>query len=366
MNMTTDFAYKFGCGRYIQQAGALDLAGAEVKRLGDKAYLLAGPTAFALTEEKVTASLRKAGVPFVVETFRGQCCEEDAARIASAALREECDVIVGIGGGRILDLAKFAAELANLPVLNIPTSSATCAAFTPLSVVYTPEGKTIGTTFFSFEVGAVLADMDILARQPVRLFSAGILDAMAKWIEVRHYIQEQTGELSADVAAAGTMARQVYERLRECAADACWDVSAGKLTQLVWNTVYLSIAGAGMVSGMARGQYQSALAHAAYELSRRHFTRAADPWLHGEIVGAGLPMQAYYNGEPEMAEEITAVMRKISMPVSWTEIKMLPTAEAWTLLYDEMYQTRFIPDTDEGRKKLLQAMKTVGGWGGRA
>ena len=38
-----DNAYKFGAGRYLQEAGALNLLGGEVARLGKKALVIAGP-----------------------------------------------------------------------------------------------------------------------------------------------------------------------------------------------------------------------------------------------------------------------------------------------------------------------------------
>ena len=47
-----DNAYKFGAGRYLQEAGALNLLGGEVARLGKKALVIAGPRAWAATEGK--------------------------------------------------------------------------------------------------------------------------------------------------------------------------------------------------------------------------------------------------------------------------------------------------------------------------
>ena len=59
-----DNAYKFGAGRYLQEAGALNLVGNEVARFGKKALVIAGPRAWAATEGKVEKSLRDADVAF--------------------------------------------------------------------------------------------------------------------------------------------------------------------------------------------------------------------------------------------------------------------------------------------------------------
>ena len=42
-----DTAIKFGAGRYRQEQGLLEQCGEEVKRFGKKAYIVAGPRAFA-------------------------------------------------------------------------------------------------------------------------------------------------------------------------------------------------------------------------------------------------------------------------------------------------------------------------------
>ena len=59
-------AYKFGCGRYIQEAGALLRIGEEAKRFGKKALILAGPTAWKVSEEKIVRGMKDAGVNHVL------------------------------------------------------------------------------------------------------------------------------------------------------------------------------------------------------------------------------------------------------------------------------------------------------------
>ena len=130
-----DNAYKFGAGRYLQEAGALNLVGNEVARFGKKALVIAGPRAWAATEGKVEKSLRDADVAFELSIYPDQNTYERAKEHALQALTSGCEVIVGVGGGRIMDQAKATAHFAgDLPVVEVPTSIATCAAFAPLSV----------------------------------------------------------------------------------------------------------------------------------------------------------------------------------------------------------------------------------------
>lgn len=78
-----DNAYKFGAGRYIQEAGALRYVGGEAKRLGSKALVIAGPRAWEATEGKVEQSLKQSGMPFVLSVYGGQNTYERAKEHAA-------------------------------------------------------------------------------------------------------------------------------------------------------------------------------------------------------------------------------------------------------------------------------------------
>ena len=57
-----DTAIKFGAGRYRQEQGLLEQCGEEVKRFGKKAYIVAGPRAFAAVKERLIPGFEKAGL----------------------------------------------------------------------------------------------------------------------------------------------------------------------------------------------------------------------------------------------------------------------------------------------------------------
>lgn len=312
-------AYKFGAGRYHQQRGAVALAGEEAARLGRKrAYLLAGPTAFALAGARLCSSLEAENISYVTFLYSGQCSVEQAHLCARDAAAQGCGIIFGIGGGRVLDLAKVTARIAGLPVITVPTISATSAPFTHMSVMYTPDGHWVGTWYLPNEVNAVLADMDFLSQQPKRYLASGAVDAMAKWMEICHPRPEDALRPGGDTLLARLIARQVFDRLALLAPKV---YAAEKPEEAdLWEVCFLSMAGAAMVSGTARCLRQSALAHAVYEWARRFRPKEVKDALHGEIVGVGLRAQGLFNGDPLMTQTLENTLHALRMPMTLADL----------------------------------------------
>lgn len=71
--------------------------------------------------------------------FTGHCSETDVAQLAKES-GDNRSVVIGVGGGTLLDTAKALARRLDLPFVGIPTIAATCAARTPLSVWYNDAG----------------------------------------------------------------------------------------------------------------------------------------------------------------------------------------------------------------------------------
>ena len=86
-----------------------------------------------------------------------------------------------------MDASKLCAVLGDKPVILIPTSSATCASYAPLSVTYNEIGQPLGTKHHNREVNCVLCDMEILSKQPARLFKSGVYDSLAKLMELNQH-----------------------------------------------------------------------------------------------------------------------------------------------------------------------------------
>jgi glycerol dehydrogenase len=339
-------SFRIGCGRYLQEPEILKTLGAEVRRLGNAPLIVGGKTALSLTRATIETSVSAVCRSYRIEEHLGTCNDEDAKSFAELAKKEGLDVIVGVGGGVIMDFAKLIGHFASLPVINAPTSSATCAAYTPLSVRYTPEGRTVGTMHYEREVDAVLADTAVIASQPPRLLLAGVFDALAKFVEIKQRFKEETKDYPLGLNWAYILSKQSFEELSRKTAPCLVDMKNGIISNTVEQIIFTAVAATGVISGIARGSNQCALAHKFYETTRLLYPEAAAPYLHGEIVGVGLLLQNRFNGECENNEALLSLMRENGMPCSIADVGVERTEESFNEYYTRICNSSAINKND--------------------
>ena len=355
-------SYRIGCGRYLHGSGIISCVAEEVIRLGcRRPFVMGGKTALSLTREAIEKSLSEHSLAAHFHTYLGFCCQDVCKEIMGSDEFKACDAVIGVGGGNLMDAAKYCAVLSGKPIINIPTSSATCAAFTPLSVCYTREGRSVGTTHHKTEVNCVIADTSILCRQPIRLLLAGIYDSLAKLYELRQRMQG----ISVDDGDIGLyssyhMSEFAADFLNERLEAVISDTQNGIDSKLISDTAWITIALTGVISGLARGSNQTAIAHKVYEALRALFPAEVYSYLHGELVGMGLIVQIAYNGEGD-AEEFRRKMHSFGMPTSLREIGIEPNEENVALLRDKVLTSTAMAGTtaDEQARfcKVIELLK---------
>lgn len=354
-------SYRFGAGRYFQSKNLLEESGDEILRYGSKAYVIGGATALSLTKSRMEKSFRNCGVEAVWEEYGGYPSYEKIEELGNRIKETDCEVVVGVGGGRIMDLAKAVAARGHLPVVTIPTSAATCAAFSPLSVIYTPEGRSDDYINFEDEVNAVLVDEDVMVTQPPRLLAAGILDAMAKYIEIATHIGDKSKRLDISLDSAFYFAKYLYEVLEKDGIQAVEDLKAGNWTETLHEVVFVNIALTGVVSAMMRGRGQTALGHAFNNAARTIFLECVKDYLHGETVAVGLIAQLLYDGNDAQIAELCRFMRQLNIPCSLQEIGIEPVEENVELLEQKIRNHPFIKKDEEHYARLKRALRYIAG-----
>ena len=134
----------------------------------------------------------------------------DAAVDLGAALRQgSYDAVVGIGGGKTLDTAKYAATRYGLPMVSVATSLAHDGIASPVSSLAHEGGR--GSYGVQIPI-AVIVDLDFVEDGPERQTRAGIGDALsnlnatADW-ELAHAVRgEPVDGLAVAFARSGAEA----------------------------------------------------------------------------------------------------------------------------------------------------------------
>src|SRR5690242_2499565 len=108
--------------RYTQGRNATDSLGQEVAKLGMEgpALIVAGKSAIKLLSQTWQRSLSEACLAYAVHAFGGECSVTEIERVKTAGRQNGARVIIGAGGGKVLDTARAAAADLRLPVVNCP------------------------------------------------------------------------------------------------------------------------------------------------------------------------------------------------------------------------------------------------------
>ena len=133
------------------------------------------------------------------------------------AKEKGCDLVIGIGGGKIFDTAKAAAYYEDTPVIICPTIASTDAPCSALSVIYTDEGVFEEYLFLPRNPDMVLMDTEVITKSPVRLTVAGMGDALATYFEARACAASdaQTCVNGKSTSAAMALAKLCFDTLME-------------------------------------------------------------------------------------------------------------------------------------------------------
>jgi len=306
-----NFAYHLPVN-LIFGAGAADLAGEQAALRGKRALLVTGGSSARRSGlyDRVTGSLEKAGVGVVpFGRVEQNPLTTTAEAGADAAKRSGCDVVVGLGGGSVMDCAKAIAFLAlndgdiseyiygrltgdrALPLILIPTTCGTGSEGNGFAVLTNPatgDKKSLRTP--AVIAKASLIDPACMTTLPGKVLASVGFDALCHSMEA--YTSNAATPLSDSLALTAM------------------ELAAGSLVPLVtgedgsmeaWEKLTL----ASTLGGMAIGTAGCTLAH-----GMEHPASGIRNIVHGQGLAALTPaaIEALLPGRPERFARISALL----------------------------------------------------------
>lgn len=252
-----------------------------------------------------------------VETFHGDCTYEAIRRLAKRAKELQADMIFGMGGGKALDTAKGAAYEAGLPVFTFPTTAATCAATTALSVVYREDGSFDSFYFYPRPARHCFLDLTVIAHAPADYLKAGMGDTIGKYFEC--HFSARGDRLAHSSALGREISNMCYEPLLEHGVAALSDCRAGRVSYALSQAVLANVVSTGLVSLMVLDDYNCAIAHSVYYglVLLPGFEEAN---LHGNVVAYGVLVQLLVDGEREEALRLKGFLKELGIRTTLKEM----------------------------------------------
>lgn len=245
--------------------------------------------------------------------YHGENSLSEINTVAQLAIEDSFDAIIGVGGGKILDLTKSAGHTTHKPTVLIPTLASNCSPWTPVSVIYDDTGTF--TRFDVYPVGAslVLIEPEILLHGPLDMLIAGIADTLAKWYEADVQLADIENK-SVPLEICYYTAKQCKEILLQYSEGAVEAAKSGNLNDDFIKVAETIIMLGGMVGGFGDHYGRVAGAHAVHNgltvLEETHQV------LHGEKVAYGILVQLVLENKWNEIERILPFYQQLGLPLS--------------------------------------------------
>jgi glycerol-1-phosphate dehydrogenase [NAD(P)+] len=281
----------------------------EELHLAGSPLVVTSPTPREVVGDRIRSQFHAAGVDpevIVVET----ASFDEVQRVIDAASSSEAGYLLGVGGGKAIDIAKMAADEHGCGFVSVPTAASHDGIVSGRGSI--AEGDTRHSVAAEPPL-AVVADTAVLAEAPWRLTTAGCADIISNYTAVRDWTLANRLQNVPYSEYAGALSQMTAEMLvgnadsiKQGLEESAWVV----VKALVSSGVAMSIAGSSRPASGAEHLF-------SHQLDRL----APDAALHGHQVGVGAVMTAYlHGGEGGEWRDVRAALESIGAPTTAADL----------------------------------------------
>ena len=236
--------------------------------------------------------------------------KEKFDKIAEEA--RDTNVVISVGGGRIIDSGKYLSSMMNVPLATVPTSPSHDGIASERATLEFGRSK-----FYSSRIDppiAILFDINILKNAPYRLIASGCADVIANMTSVWDWkLAEKAGQCvhySAYAAQLAVLASEFVMNSVNLIKEREERGIRNLIQALISSGISMSLAGTSAPASGAEHQFSHAL------------DKMGSKALHGEQCGVGAIMMAYLQNQDW--EKIANSLKVLEAP---TNIKELGISE---------------------------------------
>lgn len=329
-------------GQYLKDAGLM------------KVVILFGNGLIDMFGRDVMASMKEAGVETLQYQEMDTVALEDLTRLAFS-MPNETQAIIGLGGGKVIDAAKYAAFLLKLPFISVPTSSSSDGFSSgTASLIVEGRRKSVPAAI----AYGIVVDIEVIRTAPVKFLYSGIGDMAAKITALYDWIFEaQAGYGSINDCAMMISKKAVNSFVRTPFENAKEDLFLKELLDsLAMSGMANEIAG----SSLPTSGSEHLISHALDQMLEQ-------PQLHGIQVGIATYLMAKV--QDHRYQRIDTLFEKtgfwdyvetlnLSAKDYLAAVDLAPSIKPFrhTYLHEEKYRemAKELIRTDERLKKILK------------
>jgi len=276
-------------------------------KLDGNTIIVTGNKTLKIAGKKVKEILEESKFNTQIITTKAPTIEE-VLRVEELGKEFKPKFLLGVGGGKSIDIAKLASMHLDIPFISVPTAASHDGIVSSRASIIGSENTTISE--MAHTPYAVVADTNIIASAPYRLLASGCGDiisnytAVLDWKLANRLHNEKFSEY-ASIISELTAKKLVdsSEIIKLGIEESAWNV----MKALVSSGVAMSIAGSSRPASGSEHKFCHALDNIAPK-----------PALHGEQCGVGTIMMMYLHGGNW--QRIRSGLKNIGAPTSAHEL----------------------------------------------